>query len=197
MAVRSAAGATPPVLDDLVRERPPGHFTDADIEALPEGYGYEIVDGTLFVSPAPDAAHQLLVGELFLQLRLACPAELAVLLAPFDYKPDKDTTFEPDLLVARRADVVGAKRLERRPLLVVEVRSGRGLRDRTFKRVAYEEAGVPSYWIADPEEPSLTVLELDPAGHYAETARIAGDEVLLLGRPYPVELRLRNGYPLR
>ncbi len=193
MAVHPASGATPPVLDDLVYNRPPGHFTDADLEQLPEGYGYEIVDGTLFVSPAPDAAHQLLVGELHLQLRLACPAELAVLLAPFDYKPDKDTTFEPDLLVARRVDVVGAKRLERRPLLVVEVRSGRGLRDRTFKRAAYEEAGAPSYWLADANEPSLTVLELNADGRYVEHAHIAGGEPLRVERPYPVELRLPNG----
>ena len=192
MAVRSAAGATPPVLDDLVRERPPGHFTDADIEALPEGYGYEIVDGTLVVNPAPGAAHQRLVFSLAKQLDRSCPVQLEVMISPFDYKPDPQTTLQPDLLVARRVDV-GELRLERTPLLVVEVRSGRGLSDRTFKRAAYEEAGVPSYWIADPEEPSLTVLELDPAGHYAEQARIAGDDVLHVERPYPVEVRLRNG----
>ncbi len=185
-------GAAPPVLDDLVRQRPPGYFTDADIEALPEGYGYEIVDGTLLVSPAPSGNHQLLLGELYVQLRLACPSDLVVVASPFDYKPDPEATLQPDLLVARRSDVVDRKRLEQTPLLV-EIRSGRGLKDRTFKRVAYEEAGVPSYWLADPDEPSLTVLQLDADGRYAETARLTGGDVVHVERPYPVELRLPNG----
>jgi Uma2 family endonuclease len=192
MAVRSAVGAVPPPVDDLAHERPSGYFSDAGVEALPEGYGYEIVDGTLVVNPAPGAAHQRLVFSLAKQLDRSCPVQLEVMISPFDYKPDPQTTLQPDLLVARRVDV-GELRLERTPLLVVEVRSGRGLSDRTFKRAAYEEAGVPSYWIADPEEPSLTVLELDLAGHYAEQARIAGDDVLHVERPYPVEVRLRNG----
>ncbi len=186
-------GAAPPVLHDLVRERPPGYFTDADIEALPEGYGYEIVDGMLLVSPAPSGNHQVLLGELHVQLHLACPGDLVVVESPFDYKPDPEATFQPDLLGARRVDVVDRKRLERTPLLVVEIRSGRGLKDRTLKRVAYEEAGVPSYWLADPDEPSLTVLQLDADGRYAEAARLAGGDVLRVELPYPVELRLPSG----
>ncbi len=182
-------GAAPPVWLDRMRDRAPGHFTDADLEALPEGYGYELVDGVLIVSPAPSKAHQQLLGRLYVQLVEASPAELAVMLAPFDFKPDPDSTWQPDLLVAVDAEI-GEKRLEGRPLLVVEIRSGRGLKDRALKKVAYEEAGVPTYWLVDPIEPSLTVLELDDDGRYVETARLVGDGSLPVVRPFPVAVSL-------
>ncbi|MGI9119591.1 MAG: Uma2 family endonuclease [Acidimicrobiales bacterium] len=71
------------------------------------------------------------------------------------------TVFQPDVLVTRRSDV-GATRLEGAPLLVVEVLSpSTRLTDRGTKRLAYEAAGVPSYWLVDPHQPSLTVLHLD------------------------------------
>ena len=47
-----------------MRDRAPGYFTDADREALPEGYGYELVDGVLIVRPAPGKEHQQVLGRL-------------------------------------------------------------------------------------------------------------------------------------
>ena len=49
-----------------------------------------------------------------------------------------------------------------------------------------EEAGVPSYWLVDPDDGVLTALELGPDG-YQEVAR--GRE-LSLSRPFVVEVRL-------
>ena len=118
------------------------------------------------------------------------PTELAVMLAPFDFTPDPDSTWQPDLLVAIDAEI-GEQRLEGGALLVVEIRSGRGLKDRSLKRAAYEEAGVPTYWLVDPIELSMTVLELDADGHYAETARLVGDGALAVERPFPVTVSLR------
>ena len=183
-------GAAPPALLDRLHDRAPGYFTDADIDALPEGYGYELVDGMLLVSPAPGKAHQQVLGRLHVQLMAANPDSLAVMLPPFDYKPDPDTTWQPDLLIAVD-DEIGEKRLEGRPLLVVEIRSGRGLKDRSLKKASYEEAGVPTYWVVDPIEPSLSVLELDDEGRYAETARLVGDGSLVVDRPFPVTVSLR------
>jgi len=62
--------------------------------------------------------------------------------------------------------------------------TGRELEDRALKRVAYAEAGVPSYWMVDPDEPSLVVLELDQNGEVVETARPEGDGALPVERPY-------------
>ena len=46
---------------------------------------------------------------------------------------------------------------------------------------------MPSYWLVDPDEPALTVLEL-AAGSYHETARVAGDEPWTAASPFPVRI---------
>lgn len=45
--------------------------------------------------------------------------------------------------------------------------------DRDLKRRAYEEHGIPSCWLVDPQEPSVTVLELE-TGRCVERARATG-----------------------
>ena len=53
------------------------------------------------------------------------------------------------------------------------------------KRLAYEAAGVPAYWLVDPDVPSLTVLELD-AGRYVERATVTGGEAFHATVPFAV-----------
>ena len=81
-------------------------WTVADLAQTPDdGLRYELVDGVLLVSPAPSNRHQIAVGELFALLRAACPPDVRVMLAPTDYQPTDRRSLQPDLLVARRADV--------------------------------------------------------------------------------------------
>jgi Uma2 family endonuclease len=95
------------------------------------------------------------------------------------------TKFQPDILVARR-DEIGDRRLEATPLLVVEVLSpSTRLADLTLKRSAYERAGVPAYWIVDPEVPRLTVLGLHE-GRYEDTAVVSGTQAFTAESPYSV-----------
>lgn len=169
-----------------------GRFTHADLEEMPldTGLRFELVDGTLLVNAAPSTAHQRMVRELFLQLHAACPAGLEAFPVPLNYRPDDRREFGPDLLVVR-SDDLQAWGLSAPPLLVVEVRSpSTRLVDQHLKRAAYEEAGVPSYWLVDPLEPSLTVLELVEGG-YRELARTSGEQVYDAAAPFPVRIRLR------
>jgi Uma2 family endonuclease len=77
------------------------------------------------------------------------------------------------------------------PLLVVEVISPSSrLVDPMVKRVKYQGAGVPSYWIADPVAGRLTVLELVD-GSYVERAVVDGDDEVALTAPFPVTVHLR------
>jgi len=104
-------------------------------------------------------------------------------VAPYDYRVRSTTVLQPDILVARRADL-GERLLERAPLLVVEVHSpSTRLADLGTKRLAYESAGVPSYWMVDPAEPRLTVLTLRD-GRYVEEASVTGDQPYEASYPF-------------
>ena len=163
-------------------------FTYDDLQGMPDdGRRYELLDGALVVTPAPGTAHQLCVLVLAELLRGHRRQGHVVMIAPFDYVISDSTVLEPDVIVARREDL-GTANLAATPLLVVEVRSPSTARfDRTAKRLAYEEAGVPAYWLVDPGVPSVTVLELVD-GRYQEVAAIAGDESFTASLPFPVEL---------
>jgi len=165
-----------------------GEWTLEDLDALPDdGLQYELVDGVLLVTPAPVPRHQRAVVELVYLLRSACPEDLEVLVAPLDFRPTRRRSVQPDVLVTRRADV-GPKNLKRPPLLVVEVLSPTTrAKDALLKRHVYEEAGVPAYWLVDPDEPSLTVLELRD-GRYEEVAVVRGSERYAATRPYAVDV---------
>ena len=166
-----------------------GDWTVADLALLPDdGLQYELADGVLLVTPAPRPGHQRALRELALLMQRACPPDLEVFFAPFDFQPHPRSSFQPDLLVVRRADV-GEEGLVGTPLLVVEVLSpSTRAKDLVLKRALYAEAGVPSYWVVDPSVPSMMALDLTEDGEYVVVAEAAGDEVAAVVRPYPVSV---------
>lgn len=161
-------------------------LTRSDLVAMPDdGHRYELIDGTLIVTPAPSRRHQRIVGRLFMRLETSCPEDLEVLFAPFDVALADDTVVQPDLLVARRSDFT-ERELPVAPLLCIEVLSPSTRRvDLTLKRSRYEAAGCPTYWVVDPDEPSLTAWELTD-GAYVEVAHVVGDEEYAAAAPYDV-----------
>lgn len=173
------------VVTTLPQSRP---LTAADLESMPDdGHRYELIDGTLVVTPAPMPRHQIVVGELHLILRRSCPDDLRVLLAPLDVVLAADTVVQPDLLVTRRSDL-SVRNLPTAPLLAVEVTSpSTRLLDLNLKKARYEQAGCPAYWVIDPDEVSLTAWELHD-GRYVEVARVVRHEVFEARRPYPLRV---------
>ena len=163
-------------------------LTRADLEAMPDdGHRYELIDGVLIVSPGPQLPHQDVVGNLYLLLRTACPPALKVVLAPFAVALADDTEVQPDVLVARREQFT-RKELPGPPLLAVEVLSPSTRRvDLLLKRDRLQAAGVPSYWLVDPDAPSVVVLELTDGG-YVEVASAHGAEAVEVERPFRVRL---------
>lgn len=163
-------------------------FTRADLDEMPDdGKRYELLDGVLLVSPAPRIAHQRVLANLLVLLKPACPVELEVFFAPVDVALAEDTVLQPDLLVARRADLTD-KDLPTAPVLAVEVLSPSTRRfDLTVKRSRYEAAGCASYWVVDPDKPSITAWDLGDNG-YGEPTVVTGDETYAADRPFPVEV---------
>jgi len=163
-------------------------LTRDDLETMPDdGHRYELIDGTLIVTPAPSRGHQRIVVELLVALHRACPDDLEVFVAPFDVAVAPDTVMQPDLLVARKSDST-PRDLPVAPLLAVEVLSPSTRRiDLTLKRSRYEAAGCASYWVVDPDEPSLTAWQLED-GRYVEVAHVEGTEEYAANAPYDVAI---------
>lgn len=123
--------------------------------ALPsDGNRYEVVDGELLVSPAPELRHQdavlALVRALDPFVRSNAVGHLSI--SPADIQLDERTLVQPDVFIfegppGRRAaswSEVG------RLLLAVEVLSpGTARYDRQVKRRRYQRQGIPEYWIVD------------------------------------------------
>ena len=203
---RVTAPAWPPppwTLDDLERFPDDGRryeFVDGMLMVTPspwsaeqwddvpdDGLRYELVDGVLLVNAAPRLPHQEVALELSLVLRAAQPDHLRTYVAPIDVWVGPSRVLQPDVVVVRKEDATG-DRLTGLPLLCVEVlSSSTRLSDRTLKRELYAEAGIPSYWIVDPDALSLTVLELRD-GAYAEVVSAVGGEPCHPLRPFPVRV---------
>jgi len=150
-----------------------------------DGRRYELVEGVLLVSPAPTPRHQRCVAALTALLYAAETDGSVVLPAPCEWVVDPGTVFQPDVLVVRRQDLHETA-VRGTPLLVVEVLSqSTRLTDLGAKRVAFESAGVPAYWVVDPEVPTLTVLRLE-RGQLVEAARVIGNEPYQATFPFRV-----------
>jgi Uma2 family endonuclease len=161
-----------------------------DLEAMPDdGRRYELIDGELLVSPAPGWAHQEAGQTLYLILRAACPRDLRVVAAPFAVRVNQFNELQPDVLVARFADLT-EQNLPKAPLLAVEVISpNSGLRDKSLKKAVYQRMGVPSYWLVDPsrDRPALTAFELE-GDSYREAAAVIGNQGWTAAHPFPVRI---------
>ena len=167
-------------------------FTVDDLEAMPDdGNRYELIDGMLVVSPAPGMRHQKILLKLAVALDAVCPDGLHVFPAPFAVRTSATTELQPDVLVAREADLT-EKLLPVAPVLAVEVLSPSSvINDLNNKKAAYERMGVPSYWVVDPQAPSITVFELSE-GRYEQTAEVKDTDALSVDRPFPVRIVPRD-----
>jgi Uma2 family endonuclease len=164
------------------------HFTRQDLAAMPDdGHRYELVDGAIVVTPAPSPLHQRVAFNLAKALDAASPPGIDVLLAPLDVALSNDSVLQPDVVVAPRAAFTD-RDLPKAPLLVVEVLSpSTRIIDLNLKRDRYQRAGCPSYWVVDPDVPSITAWKLLD-GVYVEAASASGEESFATTQPYAVTL---------
>ncbi|MDE2785950.1 MAG: Uma2 family endonuclease [Chloroflexota bacterium] len=164
---------------------------------------WELVDGELCEMPPPNLDHQRLVGFLY---RMLCTyldgttPSLGEALWGVGVALSESRMLIPDLVFVRagREDIQQANYLDGVPDLVVEALSTDRQRDLALKRAWYAEAGVPEYWILDPVNDTLTVLELS-GGEYTERAVLGhGDTLTTLTIPgFELPLEHLFGHPMR
>jgi Uma2 family endonuclease len=167
-----------------------GHMlTVDDLDRMPDdGRRYELVDGVLIVSPAPRLPHQEVLGELLVQLRQACPLDLAAVPGP-GVRMSDDTELIPDLVVIRREQLT-ARWVTQPPLLAVEIQSpSTALFDLNTKKAVCERFSIASYWIVVPDvdQPELIAFELRD-GRYEQMAHVVHNKPFRARKPFPVEI---------
>ena len=171
-----------------------GDWSETAYLAFNTNHFVELSRGCLLFPPMPDLRHQDILGHLLTVLYRFCEEYGGrVLSAPLPLKLGPGEYCEPDLLylsVEQRAAIVGD--YPDRASLVMEVVMGEAKdreRDYADKRRDYAQAGIPEYWIVDPQEEVIYVLRLE-GKEYAEHGRfVAGDtatSTLLPGFTVPV-----------
>lgn len=160
-----------------------------DIFEMPDdGNLYEVIDGELAVIYAPTWEHQRVLLRLARRLgdfvddrRLG---ELAT--APLGVLLDTHTALQPDLVFvsAERLHAITARGVEGLPDLVGEILSpSTAARDRGVKARRYARAGIPHYWIVDPQIRTI------------ETYRLAEDRYELVAAFGPGETLRTECFP--
>ena len=119
-----------------------------------DGNRYEVIDGELFVTPAPSWDHQAAVLALAMRLQdyLRASGAGTVMIAPADVEFDSERMVAPDVFVVPLVEGRRPRRWEEvgRLLLAVEILSPSSAHaDRQVKRRLYQRERVPEYWVVD------------------------------------------------
>lgn len=157
-------------------------LTYEDYQHFPnDGNRYEILEGEVFVTPAPKTKHQLISGNLFVLLESYVRAKKLgrVFFAPVDVVLSRTSVVQPDLLYLSndRMHLLTEKNVQGGPDLIVEILSEHTENhDRTVKMQLYQRNGVKAYWLIDPDSETLEVYELDDNRQFVHQATYQKDE---------------------
>ncbi|MBC8186320.1 Uma2 family endonuclease [candidate division KSB1 bacterium] len=119
-----------------------------------DGIRKEIIEGELYMTPAPATKHQLIVLRLakilddyVLQYDLG-----TILISPFDVIFSNLNVIQPDILFISKENskILTDLNAKGAPDLIVEILSPATMdNDRIYKKLVYEKSGVKEYWIVD------------------------------------------------
>lgn len=135
--------------------RDSARWTVEDLDKLPDdGNRYEIIDGALYVTPAPSLTHQRAIRLILSSLSAYVEAHGIgeVFYAPADLEVARDTMVEPDgmVLPSVRGPLPRRWSISNGVLLAVEILSPTTARtDRQAKRRLYQRERIAEYWIVD------------------------------------------------
>ena len=138
-------------------------FTYEHYRTTPEDKRYELLDGDLLMTPAPNLKHQGV--QRHLGSRLSGFIEEQALgeffFAPCDVVLSNHDVVQPDLLFVSRERahlLSGGDAVRVAPDLVVEILSpATADRDRGYKHALYAKHGAAEYWLVDPAAETIEV----------------------------------------
>lgn len=167
-------------------------YTYADYLKFQFDERVELIKGLIYkMTPAPKKVHQSILGNLFLGFANAMKNNpCKVFFAPFDVRlpipteKKQYTVVQPDLCVycdsEKGTDEAGGIAA---PDLIVEILSSNKKHDTVIKFELYQEAGVPEYWIVNPDDQMVIIYSL-VNGEYLGS-RIYRDELVIKSVKFP------------
>ena len=154
-------------------------LTTEDYRLLPDsGPRYQLVEGELYMSPAPNRYHQVISRNIeFMLLKYLEAHPLGELYhAPFDVYLSEHDVFQPDVVFVKKENfgALTDAGVEGTPDFVAEILSpSNAYLDKKPKLRVYARTGVRELWLADPETRVVHVYRLQvdaqkPAATYTE-----------------------------
>ncbi len=168
-------------------------LTVAEYRTLPEtGPRYQLIEGDLYMAPAPNRFHQDISRNLGVALAnyLSTHPVGVLYAAPFDVYLTETDVFHPDLLIVlneNRGNLTEAG-VEGAPDLVIEILSPKTRQlDLVQKKRVYARMGIKELWIIDPELEEVAVyrFDQDPA---EPVRKLRGQQ--MLGSPLLPRMRI-------
>lgn len=142
-----------------------------DYKLLPEGAPYQLIEGELIMTPAPNPRHQIISGNIFKSLSRFIDEKHKgmALFSPIDVYLGQENAYQPDLVFIskQRQEIIKEDGIYGAPDLIVEILSpSTAYYDLKKKYKAYESHGVKEYWIVDPEIKGIEIFSLKTEGRF-------------------------------
>ena len=148
------------------------------------------------ISPAPNLQHQRISGIIFIEIGIFLKKKpCQVFAAPFDVrlplaKSEKiDTVVQPDITIICDESKLDKQGCIGAPDIVMEILSpGNTKKEMREKLRIYQDAGIPEYWLIDPEHEFILLYHLDELGKYNSSLPFVEDDI--------IKSKVLNGFEL-
>jgi len=141
---------------------PQGQWTEEEYLELDTNHLIEFSDGFLDFLPMPTIFHQLILQFIYESLKSFVAAEKlgTVVTAGYKVRLRSGKFREPDILFITTAHQsrIRTQYCTRADLVIEVVSDKKRAHDVRKKRLEYARAGIPEYWIVDPQKERITVL---------------------------------------
>ncbi len=116
-------------------------------KGLPEGTLAQLINNQIYMSPAPNTNHQIILAEIFngLYNHVRIKKLGNVLVSPFDVFLNTKNVYQPDIIFISNENINGLKEngFHGAPDLIIEILSPASMTfDKDFKKNEYEKSGV-------------------------------------------------------
>jgi Uma2 family endonuclease len=172
----------------------PGPWSEDEYFTLGETANrIELIDGSLWLSPAPSKRHQHIAFLLAKGLYDAAERAGLLVLQDVNLRLASGRIVQPDIVVADTDDVGTTVEAAEAKLVVEVVSPSNAGMDRLLKPQLYAAAGIG--WYLRVEQPHDSVelhLEMLTGDHYVPAAIAGAGQVLASAEPFPFELEIAS-----